>query len=63
MNPFDLPEPKISDYYTDLGLTQQASFRDIKLAFIKLAKKHHHDKKAPGKSIDAQDFRKASLQK
>jgi hypothetical protein len=61
MDPFDRTEPKISDYYADLGLPQQASLRDIKLAFFKLAKKHHPDKKAPGKSIDAQDFRKASL--
>jgi curved DNA-binding protein CbpA len=62
MDPFDKP-PKISDYYADLGLPQQASFRDIKQAFFKLAKKHHPDRKAPGKSIDAQDFRKVSLQK
>jgi DnaJ-class molecular chaperone len=61
MDPFDQPEPRISDYYTDLGLPQQASFRDVKLAFFKLAKKHHPDKKAPGMSIDAQDFRKVSL--
>jgi hypothetical protein len=37
--------------------------RSTKLAFFKLAKKHHPDEKAPGKSIDAQDFPKASLQK
>jgi curved DNA-binding protein CbpA len=61
MDPFDPTEPKISDYYADLGLPQQASLRDIKLAFFKLAKKHHPDKKAPGKPVDAQDFRKASL--
>lgn len=58
MDPFDRPEPTISDYYADLGLPQQASFRDVKVAFFKLAKKHHPDKKAPGMSIDAQDFRK-----
>jgi DnaJ-class molecular chaperone len=55
-------EPEISDYYADLGVSQQASARDIKLAFFKLAKKHHPDKKAPGESIDAKDFRKASFQ-
>jgi DnaJ-class molecular chaperone len=44
-------------------LPQKASFRDVKLAFFKLAKKHHPDKKAPGMCIDAQDFRKVSLQK
>jgi DnaJ-class molecular chaperone len=63
MDPFDRPEPRISDYYADLGLSQHASFRDVKLAFFKLAKKHHPDKKAPGMSVDAQDFRQVSLQK
>jgi DnaJ-class molecular chaperone len=63
MDPFDRPEPRISDYYADLGLPQHASFRDVKLAFFKLAKKHHPDKKAPGMSVDAQDFRQVSLQK
>ncbi|KAI1396125.1 DnaJ-domain-containing protein [Hypoxylon fuscum] len=58
MNPFDLMEPKTPDYYADLGLQQWATARDIKLAFFKLARLHHPDKKAPGKSIDAQDFRK-----
>jgi DnaJ-domain-containing protein 1 len=56
-------EPEIADYYADLGVPQQASVRDIKLAFFKLAKKHHPDKNAPGESIDAEDFRKASFQK
>jgi curved DNA-binding protein CbpA len=59
----DPTEPKTSDYYADLGVPQQASVRDIKLAFFKLAKKHHPDKKAPGESTDAEDFRKASLPK
>ena len=62
MDQFILSEPEVSDYYADLGLQQQASSRDIKTAFHRLAKKHHPDKKAPGKSIDAQEFRKASLQ-
>lgn len=61
MDQFDQPEPRISDYYEDLGLSQQASFRDVKLAYVKLAKKHHPDKKAPGKSIDAREFRKVSF--
>ncbi|KAI0105632.1 DnaJ-domain-containing protein [Hypoxylon sp. NC0597] len=56
MNPFE--EPDVPDYYADLELSQQASFRDIKSAFHRLAKKHHPDKKAPGKSIDASEFRK-----
>ncbi|KAG9235717.1 DnaJ domain-containing protein [Amylocarpus encephaloides] len=58
MDPFNRPEPKISDYYADLGLPQQANSRDVKTAFFKLAKRHHPDKKAPGMTIDAQDFRK-----
>ncbi|OTA94727.1 hypothetical protein M434DRAFT_29707 [Hypoxylon sp. CO27-5] len=56
MNPFE--EPDVSDYYADLELSQQASSRDIKSAFHRLAKQHHPDKKAPGKSIDASEFRK-----
>ncbi|KAH8749362.1 hypothetical protein F5883DRAFT_581339 [Diaporthe sp. PMI_573] len=56
MDPFNLSEPQVRDYYADLGLPQQASSREIKAAFRRLAKKHHPDKKAPGKSIDAQDF-------
>jgi len=62
MGPFNEMEPEVSDYYADLGLQQQASSRDIKLAFRRLAKKNHPDKIAPGKSIDAHEFRKASLQ-
>jgi curved DNA-binding protein CbpA len=53
MDPFNLPEPQIPDYYADLRLPQQASSREIKVAFRRLAKKHHPDKKAPGKSINA----------
>ncbi|RYP32600.1 hypothetical protein DL767_005105 [Monosporascus sp. MG133] len=62
MDQFDLLEPEIPDYYADLELPQQASPQAIKAAYYRLAKKHHPDKKAPGKSIDAQEFRKASLQ-
>ncbi|KAH8761525.1 hypothetical protein F5883DRAFT_124849 [Diaporthe sp. PMI_573] len=58
MDAFNAPEPQVPDYYADLGLAQQASSREIKVAFRTLAKEHHPDKKAPGKSIDAQDFRK-----
>ncbi|KAH8749725.1 hypothetical protein F5883DRAFT_580595 [Diaporthe sp. PMI_573] len=62
MDPFNLSEPQVRDYYADLGLPQQASSREIKAAFRRLAKKHHPDKKAPGKSIDAQDFCKATYE-
>ncbi|EPE34259.1 Chaperone J-domain-containing protein [Glarea lozoyensis ATCC 20868] len=61
MDPFDRPELTISDYHADLGLPQQASFRDVKLALFRLARKHHPDKKAPGMFIDAQDFRKSPI--
>ncbi|KAH6699613.1 hypothetical protein EV126DRAFT_461021 [Verticillium dahliae] len=50
MNAFNLTEPRVPDYYADLGLEQQANFQDIKVAFFRLAKAHHPDKKAPGKS-------------
>ncbi|KAI5868260.1 DnaJ-domain-containing protein [Durotheca rogersii] len=56
MGPID--EPRFPDHYADLGLTQQASSRDIKLAFNKLARLYHPDKLAPGQSIDAKEFRK-----
>ncbi|KAI1773226.1 DnaJ-domain-containing protein [Hypoxylon cercidicola] len=51
-------KPRLPDYYTDLGISQQASYRDIRLSYLKLARKHHPDKTAPGQSIDAKDFRK-----
>ncbi len=38
-------EPKISDYHADLRVPQQASVRDIKRVFFKLAKEHHPDKR------------------
>ncbi|KAI1204463.1 DnaJ-domain-containing protein [Annulohypoxylon truncatum] len=51
-------KPRVSDYYADLELSQQANARDIKRAFHRLARKYHPDKKAPGKSVDAYEFRK-----
>ncbi|KAI1393118.1 DnaJ-domain-containing protein [Hypoxylon trugodes] len=56
MGSFD--EHNLSDFYADLQLTQQATSRDIKCAFRRLARKHHPDKKAPGQCIDAHEFRK-----
>ncbi|KAI8957996.1 DnaJ-domain-containing protein [Daldinia sp. FL1419] len=58
MSSFNVPEPEIPDYYADLGISQQASLQDVKTAFRQLARKHHPDKKAPGQSIDAHEFRK-----
>lgn len=60
MSGINLLRPTVPDYYGDLGVSQQASPRDIRLAFHKLAKQHHPDKKAPGQTIDAHEFRKVS---
>lgn len=53
------PEP---DYYRILGITQTATPGDIKKAYYRLAKIHHPDKKAPGETVDAADFRKVSIE-
>lgn len=50
------------DYYQDLGLERTASYRDIKIAYMKLAKQHHPDKNLGTKSNDATDFRRVSRQ-
>ncbi len=56
-----LPEPPLPDCYADLELSQDASSREIKLAYFRLAKQYHPDKKAPGKKeVDADQFRKDS---
>jgi DnaJ-class molecular chaperone len=49
------PEP---DYYRILGLSQQATMSQVRKAYHRLAMIHHPDKKAPGQSIDAVEFRK-----
>lgn len=46
------------DYYHDLGLERNASQRDIKVAYMKLARQHHPDKKLH--STDTAEFRKVS---
>jgi curved DNA-binding protein CbpA len=57
----EFPMPELPDYYADLGVSQDASPRNIKSAWFKLAKRNHPDKKAPGKIIDAEEFRKVSF--
>ncbi|CAN9120853.1 unnamed protein product [Alternaria alternata] len=52
-------EPKIPDYYFDLGVNRRATAADVKKAFHMLARRHHPDKTAPGKTIDAVEFRQA----
>ncbi|KAF1844154.1 DnaJ-domain-containing protein [Cucurbitaria berberidis CBS 394.84] len=52
-------KPEMPDYYFDLGLTQDATRSEIKKAFHNLALLHHPDKKAPGESVDAVEFRQA----
>ncbi|KAK4153318.1 hypothetical protein C8A00DRAFT_33944 [Chaetomidium leptoderma] len=58
MGPPDLLQPEVADYYAALGISQDASSREIKSAWFKLAKLVHPDKKAPGTTIDADEFRK-----
>ncbi|CAN9124341.1 unnamed protein product [Alternaria alternata] len=54
-----IEEPKIPDYYFDLGVNRCATAADVKKAFHMLARRHHPDKTAPGKTIDAVEFRQA----
>ncbi|KAK3940413.1 hypothetical protein QBC46DRAFT_341522 [Diplogelasinospora grovesii] len=53
------PQPKFRDYYADLSLSagSNASNKDIRKAYCELAKQFHPDKKAPGQTIDAAEFR------
>ncbi|KAI4928043.1 uncharacterized protein J4E92_005525 [Alternaria infectoria] len=53
-------EPETADCYFDLGVTQYATATDIKAAYRILALQHHPDKKAPGRTIDAVEFRRVN---
>ncbi|KAL1796544.1 hypothetical protein ACET3X_005084 [Alternaria dauci] len=51
-------KPKLPDAYTDLEVSPAATSAEIKAAFHRLALLHHPDKKAPGETFDAEDFRR-----
>lgn len=55
--------PRLADYYFDLGLEPDATDRAIRAAYLSSVRKNHPDKLAPGQSIDAVEFRKASPRK
>ncbi|KAK2052697.1 heat shock protein DnaJ, partial [Colletotrichum caudatum] len=44
--------------YRVLGIPQSATLPQIRQAYRKLALKCHPDKKAPGQTIDAEEFRR-----
>ncbi|KAI8315850.1 hypothetical protein K4K61_000171 [Colletotrichum sp. SAR11_59] len=50
--------PEIPDYYTDLGIGECATPKEIKKAYANLVLKVHPDKQAPGACGDAHEFRK-----
>ncbi|KAH6872197.1 hypothetical protein BKA58DRAFT_468020 [Alternaria rosae] len=50
-------EPETRDHYFGLGLDDWATTTEIKKAFKRLALLYHPDKKAPGQTIDAIEFR------
>ncbi|KAJ0365015.1 hypothetical protein COL26b_012226 [Colletotrichum chrysophilum] len=53
MNP-----PETPDYYTDLGIGEYATPKEIKKAYTNLVLKVHPDKQAPGACGDTHEFRK-----
>ncbi|KAG9233078.1 hypothetical protein BJ875DRAFT_379340 [Amylocarpus encephaloides] len=56
-----MEEPKLRDYYKDLGVTPESTSRGIKLAFNRLAKLHHPDKTGDGGSNNAEEFRRVRV--
>jgi len=52
---------ELPDYHNDLGIPPNASRREVKQAFARLAKTAHPDKRAPGQKIDAYEFRRVSF--
>jgi hypothetical protein len=52
--------PDSLDYYEVLGLERGASVQEIRQSFRRLAKMYHPDKRSPGSSVDAKDFRDVS---
>ncbi|KAH3916815.1 hypothetical protein HBH56_063400 [Parastagonospora nodorum] len=53
-------EPNVADHYFDLGLDRTATTRDVKLAYMRLAKVHHPDKRGTAEQVDAFQFRKVN---
>lgn len=51
-------EPKVADHYLNLDLPQHATTGGVKKAYRALVLVHHPDKKAPGQTEDAAEFRK-----
>jgi curved DNA-binding protein CbpA len=51
-------EPDFPDHYANLELYQNATPRDVKVAYMRLAKLYHSDKLGAAETVDAEQFRK-----
>jgi curved DNA-binding protein CbpA len=51
-------EPDFPDHYANLELYQNATPRDVKVAYMRLAKFYHPDKLGAAETVDAEQFRK-----